>query len=226
MIKNGPKACTNHRKNLMPRITPRLVVCLAATALVSACAMPEENTLNRADYRAAEADDAFARTLPFTDVADIPGGNATYDGHLRSEAIVNGQGNFKVLGDLSLGVDIAATGTRAGTGEVTGQITNINLFDDAEDGFDDQALTGDLTISGSTEGGRIDATATGVVGAVLADGPTGQDATWSVDLNGDFRSNFENADVVAGSATGGTLGSASDQYDLLLSGGRFYGERR
>ena len=210
----------------MTRFTPRLLACLASTALVTACAMPEKNTLNRADYRAAEADDAFARTLPFTEVADIPGGNATYNGHLRSEAIVNGEGNFKVLGDLSLDVDIAESGSRAGTGEITGQIANLNLFDDAEDGFDDQALTGNLTINGSTEGGRIDATATGVVGAVLADGPTGQDATWSVDLNGDFRSNFEDADVVSGSATGGSIGSASDQYDLLLNGGRFYGERQ
>lgn len=209
----------------MTFITPRLAACLATTVLVSACALPDENTLNRADYRAAEADDAFARTLPFTEIADIPGGSAVYEGHIRSEAIVDGRGDFKVLGDLAIDVDIAETGSRAGTSDITGRISNLNLFDDAEDGFDDQALDGDLIISGRTEAGRIDATAKGVVGAVLADGVSGQTATWSVDLDGDLRSNFENADVVAGSATGGTIGSASDQYDLTLIGGRFYGER-
>lgn len=225
MLKNGQKARINYRIYPMTFITPRLAACLAATAFVSACALPEENTLNRADFRAAEADDAFARTLPFTEIADIPGGNAVYEGHLRSEAIVDGQGNFKVLGDLLLEVDIAETGSRTGTGEITGRIDNLNLFDDAEDGFDDQALDGDLVLSGRTEGGRIEATATGVVGAVLADGVSGQTAEWNVDLDGDLRSNFENADVIAGSASGGTTGSASDQYDLTLTGGRFYGER-
>ncbi len=207
-------------------MTFRFPILLTAIATLSACALPEETTLNRADFRAAEADDAFARTLDFTPEANIPAGEATYQGHIQSEAIVNGTDDFKVLGDLELSVDIADAGSRAGTSDVTGSITNLNLFDDANDGFDDQGLDGTLTLSGRTEGGRIDATATGVVEAVVADSLSEQRATWELNLDGDFRDNFENADVVAGGVTGGTIGGGSDEYDLRLTGnGRFFGER-
>jgi hypothetical protein len=204
----------------------RIPLLLSAVAALSACALPEETTLNRADFRAAEADDAFARTLDFTPEADIPAGQATYDGHVRSDAIVNGEDDFKVLGDLELSVDIAEAGSRAGTSDVTGSISNLNLFDDGNDGFDDQGLDGSLTLSGRTEGGRIDATATGVVEAVVADSLSPQRATWELTLDGDFRDNFENADIIAGGVTGGTVGGGSDDYDLRLTGnGRFFGER-
>ena len=205
----------------------RILLCLTATALVSACALPKENTLNRADFRAAEADDAFARTLDFTPADRIPGGQATYEGTIHSDAIVDGVDDFKVLGDLELSVDIAEAGTRAGTSDVTGSITNLNLFDDAENGFDDQRLGGSLTLSGRTEGGRIDAQATGVVDAVVADTIGRQSATWQLDLDGDFRDNFENADVISGDVSGGTVGGSTDDYSIVLTGdGGFFGERQ
>ncbi|MEL6641376.1 MAG: hypothetical protein AAFP98_08710 [Pseudomonadota bacterium] len=205
----------------------RILLCLTTTALVSACALPKENTLNRADFRAAEADDAFARNLDFTPADRIPPGEATYEGTVHSDAIVNGVDDFKVLGDLELSVDIAEAGSRAGTSDVTGSITNLNLFDDAENGFDDQRLGGTLTLSGRTDGGRIDARATGVVDAVVADTIGRQSATWQLDLDGDFRDNFENADVVSGDVSGGTVGGSTDDYDVLLTGdGGFFGERQ
>ena len=203
-----------------------IALTLIALPFLAACETPEKTTLNRADFRAAEADDAFARTLDFTPEENVPAGVATYNGHVQSEAIVNGVPNFKVLGDLAMTVDIAATGTRAGSGDVGGTITNLNLFDDANDGFDDQGLDGDLTIVGTTEAGRIDATATGVIRAIVTDTPTQQTATWELGLDGDFRDNFESGDVVAGGVTGGTVGGTSDDYSLRLTGsGRFYGER-
>lgn len=202
------------------------ILTLFALPLLAACELPDETTLNRADFRAAEADDAFARGLDFTPEENVPAGSATYNGQIYSEAIVNGTPDFKILGELAMTVDIAGSGTRAGTGDVGGTITNLNLFDDANDGFDDQGLDGDLTISGRTEAGRIDATATGVIGAVVADTISQQTATWELGLDGDFRDNFESGDIVAGSVTGGTVGGTSDDYDLRLTGsGRFYGER-
>jgi len=202
------------------------LLTLPFVATLAACALPDETTLNRADLRVAQSDDTFARTLAFTDVADIPAGTATYQGHIQSEAIVNGEDDFNVLGDLTLTVDIAGNGSRAGSGDVEGVIDNLNLFDDGNDGFDDQGLGGTLTVAGNTEGGRLDATATGVIDAVVADSLTAQSATWELDLDGDFRDNFEPADTIAGGVTGGTIGGGSDDYDLRLIGsGRFYGER-
>lgn len=202
------------------------LLLLPAFATLAACALPDETTLNRADLRAAQSDDNFARTLAFTDVEDIPAGTATYQGHIQSEAIVNGEDDFSVLGDLTLTVDIAGSGSRAGSGDVEGLIDNLNLFDDGNDGFDDQGLGGTLTVAGNTDGGRLDATATGVIDAVVADTLTTQSATWELDLDGDFRDNFEPADTIAGGVTGGTVGGGSDDYDLRLIGsGRFYGER-
>lgn len=196
---------------------------LLTTALLSACATPKENTQSRADFRAAEADIAFAEGLDFTPVEQIPTGQATYQGQFQSDAIVNGEDDFKVLGDLEMSVNL----TEARTSRVSGNITNVNLFDDGNDGFDDQRLGGTLDISGDTEGGRIDAQAIGVLDAVLSDGPVRDEATWVLDLDGDFRSNFENADVVSGDVTGGTSRDITDDYTVRLTGnGGFYGERQ
>jgi len=195
---------------------------LLSTALLSACALPKEATKNRADFRAAEADSAFADELDFTPVAQIPTGEATYEGQFQSDAIVDGRANFKLLGDLEMSVDL----TEARTSRINGSITDVNLLDDANDGFDDQRLGGTLTLSGQTEGGRIDAQAIGVLDAVVTDTPIRQTSTWQLDLDGDFRSSFENADVVSGVVTGGTTGGVTDDYDVTLTGnGGFYAER-
>lgn len=199
----------------------RISITCAAIAGLAACALPEENTLNRSDLAAFTADDLRANStaLSFTPAADIPTGSATYEGHVRSAAIVNGEDDYNILGLLELEIDISDTATRDGTGTVRGSITDLNLLDDNADGFEDQAFDGDLSIAGNVDEGRIDATATGVLGAVLDDVVVQQTSTWSLNLDGDVKTDFDPGDVVAGSVSGGTTGSASDDYDVLLTGG-------
>ena len=204
----------------------RILLILTPTLFAAACALPEANTASRADFRAAAADLAFADALDFTPADRIPAGQATYSGTIASDAIVQGVDDFKLLGDLELELNFADTAERAGSSNVSGRIDNLNLFDDAEDGFDDQGLTGSLTVSGRAEGGRLDATATGVIGAVVADTFGDPTATWQLDLDGDVRDNFENGDVISGGITGGTTGRTTDDYSLTLTGdGGFYTER-
>ena len=210
-------------------MTFRISISLIAMAGVAACAIPEDNTLNRSDLAAFTADDVRANStaLSFTPAADIPTGAATYEGHVRSAAIVNGRDDFDILGLLELEIDISDTSTRDGTGNVRGTISDLNLFDDDNDGFDDQAFDGDLSISGSVDEGRIDATATGVLGAVLANTIIEQTSTWSLNLDGDIKTDFEAGDTASGSVSGGTTGAASDEYDVLLTGGGgFLAERQ
>ena len=203
----------------------RTILTFAAVAIAAGCSQPESNTQSRSDYRAVAADVARAEVLDFTPVDRIPTGAATYQGNIYSEAIVEGVDDFKVLGDLELTLNFSDVAGREGSSNVGGRIDNLNLFDDAEDGFDDQGLTGSLAVSGRAEGGRIDASATGVIGAVVNDGFGDQNATWQLDLDGDVYDDFENGDVIAGDVSGGTVGG-SDDYDLILTGeGGFYTER-
>jgi hypothetical protein len=194
---------------------------IAAAASLSACAIPDDNTLNRSDLATFTADDRRANStaLSFTSASDIPTGSATYEGSVRSAAIVNGEDDYDILGLLALDIDISDTATRDGTGTVRGSITELNLLDDNDNGYEDQAFDGDLSIAGNVDEGRIDATATGVLGAVLADGLIEQTSTWSLDLDGDIKTDFEDGDVAAGSVSGGTTGRTSDGYDILLTGG-------
>ena len=199
----------------------RIFISCTAIVGLAACELPDENTLNRSDLAAFTADDIRANStaLSFTPASDIPTGSASYAGHIRSDAIVNGEDDFSVLGLLELDIDISGTATRDGTGTVSGSITELNLFDDDDNGFDDQSFDGDLRISGNVDEGRIDARATGVLGAVLDDVLVEQTSTWSLDLDGDLRTDFEPADVASGRVSGGTTGTASDDYDVLLTGG-------
>jgi hypothetical protein len=204
-------------------MTYKFALPLIAAASLAACATPEEATLSRSDLAAFTADDVRARGLDYTDVADIPSGAATYEGHVRSDAIVNGEDDYSILGLMEMSVNL----TSSATSRVSGTITDINLIDDNDDGFDDQKFDGDLTISGDTESGRIEAQAIGVLDAVLADGISAQSSTWQLDLDGDFVDDFDSADTVVGDVNGGTTGTSSDEYTVLLNGnGAFYGERQ
>lgn len=208
-------------------MTYRIILPMIAAASLTACALPDKNSLNRADLRAFTADDTRAARFDPTPSADIPTGAATYQGHIRSDAIVNGEDDFSVAGLLDLRVDMSASPTRVGSGDVSGSISDINLFDDNDNGYEDQKLDGDLNISGTVREGRLGATATGVLGAVLSDTLFEQTSTWSLDLDGDFVDDAESADVITGRVTGGTIGRSTDEYDILLTGsGRFLGERR
>lgn len=205
---------TRHARFLIPFAT-----------LLSACAVPEDATVNRADLRADTADIDRARFLERTLTEQIPTGSASYHGVFQSDAIVNGQEDYIVSGDLALAVDFQ-NDIRRTDNDVTGRISNVNLIDNANDGFDDQRLTGDLDIAGRTTNGQLDARAIGVLGAVLSDTPFTETATWDLDLDGDFRSDFENADVVTGRVLGGTTGDNTNDYSVRLTNtGRFIGER-
>ncbi|MFT4701692.1 MAG: hypothetical protein ACI9ND_003330 [Yoonia sp.] len=208
-------------------MTYRIILPMIAAASLTACALPDKNSLNRADLRAFTADDTRAAGFDPTPSADIPTGAATYEGHIRSDAIVNGEDDFSVAGLLDLRVDMSASAARVGSGDVSGSISDINLFDDNDNGYEDQKLDGDLDISGTVREGRLGATATGVLGAVLSDTLFEQTSTWSLDLDGDFVDDAESADVITGRISGGTTGGSTDEYDILLTGsGRFLGERR
>lgn len=207
-------------------MTYKITLPLIMVAALSACELPDESTLNRSDLRAFAADDIRASKLDFTPAADIPTGAATYTGHIRSDAIVNGESDYSILGLMDLDVTISSTATRDGSGRISGEISDINLIDNNNDSFDDQAFGGKLTISGDAREGRIDATATGVLDAVLDDTFSKQTSTWSLDMKGDFVTDVEDGDTITGTLTGGTTGTASDEYDVLLTGtGRFLGER-
>jgi hypothetical protein len=208
-------------------MTYRIVIPMIAAASLAACALPEKNTLSRADLRAFTADDTRAARFDPTPSADIPTGTATYEGHIRSDAIVNGEDDFSVAGLLDLRVDMSASAARVGSGDVSGSISDINLFDNNDNGYEDQKLDGDLDISGTVREGRVRATATGVLGAVLSDTLFEQTSTWSLDLDGDFVDDAESADVITGRVSGGTNGGSTDEYGVLLTGtGRFLGERQ
>lgn len=212
-------------------MTFRISISIIAMVGVAACALPEDNTLSRSDLAAFTADDERANNLSgplsFTPAADIPTGSATYEGHVRSDAIVNGEDDYSILGLLELEVNIRDTTTQVGSGSIRGNITELNLIDENNDGFDDQAFTRDLSINGTINGGRIDATATGVLGAVLDDTISEQTSTWSLDLDGDVKTDFEAGDTLTGSISGGTAGASSDEYDVLLTGGGgFLAERQ
>jgi hypothetical protein len=83
-----------------------------------------------------------------------------------------------------------------------------------------------LTIRGDAREGRIDATATGVLDAVLDDVVVEQTSTWSLDLDGVFVTDVDAADTIVGNISGGTTGASTDDYDVLLTGtSKFFGER-
>lgn len=208
-------------------MTYKFAFPLIAIAGLAACELPDENTLSRADLRAFSADDVRASGLDFTPAADIPTGAATYEGHIRSDAIVNGADDYSILGLLEMNVDISDTSSRDGSGRISGTISDINLFDDNDDGFEDQSFGGDLSVRGDAREGRIDATATGVLDAVLDDTLFEQTSTWSLELDGDFVTDADAADTIVGDISGGTTGAATDDYDVLLTGtGKFLGERQ
>ncbi|MCK0122565.1 hypothetical protein MWU61_18585 [Loktanella sp. F6476L] len=208
-------------------MTYKFALPFFAIAGLAACELPNENTLSRSDLTALSADDVRASRLDFTAATDIPTGSATYEGHVRSDAIVNGEDDYSILGLLEMGVDISATAGREGSGGIDGTISQINLFDDNNNGFEDQEFGGELTVRGDARDGRIEATATGVLDAVLDDVLMEQTSTWSLDLRGDFVTDFDDGDTIVGDVSGGTTGSASDDYDVTLTGtGKFFGERQ
>jgi hypothetical protein len=178
-----------------------------------------------ADFNAAVADDKFGANLFETPSNRIPYGTATYDGHVRSSAIIENQSGYDVIGDLRLDVDINSRSTFAGRNPISGTITDVTVIDrQSANGL--IPLSGTLSISGDTTSGEIEATAIGDLTRDRISAPD-ETAEWSIDLDGSFRDDFFTADTVAGTATGGTSGGVRDDYDVELTGnGRFNGIER
>lgn len=178
-----------------------------------------------ADFNAAVADDKFGAGLAETASNRIPYGSATYDGHVRSSAIIENQGGYDVIGDLELDVDINSRSSFTGRNPITGTITDVTVID-RETANALIPLSGTLDITGDTVSGEIEATAVGDLRRDRA-GRRDEIAEWSIDLDGSFRDDFTTADTIAGTATGGTSGGLRDDYDVELTGnGRFYGQER
>jgi hypothetical protein len=173
------------------------------------------------DFNTAVADDKRAGLLDETASNVIPYGRATYDGHIRSSAIINDDAGFDVIGDLELEVDINSRSSFAGRNPVTGSISDVTVIDRETDDLL-VPLAGTLDIRGDSTLGEIEATATGVLSRNRDDA-----ANWSIDLDGSFRDDFTRADTIAGTVNGGTSGGLRDDYDVELTGnGRFSGEER
>lgn len=179
---------------------------------------------NAADFNAAVAEDKRAAGLNETPSSAIPFGRATYDGTIRSSAIINDDSGYDMIGDLALEVDINSRSSFAGRNPISGTITDLTVIDRERDDRA-TALLGTLDIDGDSTSGEIEATATGT----LARERSGTDdlADWRIDLDGSFRDDFDRADTIAGTVGGGTTGGRSDDYDVELTGnGRFVGVAR
>lgn len=178
-----------------------------------------------ADFNAAVADDKFGSTLPETSSTRVPYGTATYDGHVRSSAIIENQSGYDVIGDLELDVDINSRSSFVGRNPITGTITDVTVIDrESNDRL--IPLSGTLDIRGDSVSGEIEATAVGDLRRART-GTRDEVAEWSIDLDGSFRDDFATADTIAGSATGGTSGGSRDDYNVDLTGnGRFVGVER
>jgi len=195
-----------------------------APVLDPVIAAPTRPAFNAADFNVAVADDERAATLRETPSALIPFGTATYDGTLRSGAVINNDDGYDVIGALTLEVDINSRSSFAGRNPISGTISDVTVIDRLRD---DQAtpLFGTLDIRGDATLGEIEATATGR----LARANNGPDdvADWEIDLDGSFRDDFARADTIAGDVSGGTSGDLRDDYDVRLTGdGRFVGIER
>ena len=123
---------------------------------------------------------------------------------------LTGDVDGSMLGDLSL-----TTVFGVGAGTVSGDVTNINTFDDT--GQPDQRLAGSLDINGTYTGTGMTATADGTLTGV--DSGFEGDSVVLLTLNGVYRDNSGNL-VVTGDATGG----GSGDFDVTLINGGFYAE--
>lgn len=218
-------------------IHPALIfVAMAATAACGASTAtrtpvvsgPTSNNtaaFSAADFNLAVADDERAAFLAETSSSLIPFGTATYDGTIRSGAVINNDDGFDVIGDLSLEVDINSRSTFAGQNPISGTITDLTVIDrQSNDRL--TALDGTLDITGDSTSGELEATATGFLTRERI-GTSDDTAEWAIDLDGSFRDDFERADTIAGVVNGGTTGGSSDDYDVSLIGdGRFVGVER
>lgn len=186
----------------MSRITAGLI----AIAALSACVSPNEPTVSARDVERAFDEAQEISRAPFTDTADLPVGNVTYQGKLGAD--VRGDANGSILGDMTMRVDFADN-------EIDGSVTNINLID--PNGAPNQRFDGQLDIDGVENSGRLDAFASGEISGVDNDG-FAVDSQVLLTLDGDVYDDFGTGDAVFGTADGQARGEFNMDID-----GVFYG---
>lgn len=178
---------------------------LVPALLIAGCAKPLAPTMTTEDLNTSRSRLATLEALPVA--ASLPAsGTATMNGRLGGT--MTGDADGTLLGDLALTSDFAAR-------TVSGQVTNINTFND--DDTPDQLLKGDLTVAGSITGSRLTGTANGTLTGV--DGGFKGDSVTALNLDGMFRQNGGDL-AVTGDVTGGGTGD----FDIVLTNGKFYAE--
>jgi len=187
-------------------------------------AFPQTPAFNAADFRAAVADDQRAQFLDETNPNNIPLGRATYDGHIRSEALVNGADGYDIIGDLRLDIDVSTRQPIAGRNTVDGAISGLTLIDRFE-GDAAEALDGRLSIAGDVTSGEIEATARGTIARDRLGSRFDDTSQMAITLDGSLRDDFRLGDVATGDIGGGTTGDSRNDFDINLVGeGQFYAE--
>lgn len=188
----------------MKHFYPALAACL----MLAACSTPSEPTINDRDIARALGEAARISRLPETRSANLPFGSATYKGQVGADLSGDLQGNL--LGDMAMVVAFDRN-------TVQGSISNLNLIDRA--GRPEQALDGNLAISGFENQGDILARAEGEVGGVQSGG-----TPFSTDVNlnmaGTIRDDRGAGDAIFGAVNGTGVGDVNLGID-----GVFFGRR-
>lgn len=185
-----------------------IIPVIALTTLV-ACGDPKPLSSDRADFDEAELDNDVAFLLDPTPVEDIPNGSATYEGQFTSDATINQDTGYLLVGDVELTADFGAS--RAV--DLEGEIDNINLIDRFDsDRQNSQELRGSLDIDGVTRLGEVNGNATGELTAVLNN--DGFLRTSDVDLDLDGRVVGNDGQTIFGTIDGEGRGG----FDLELIG--------
>lgn len=201
-------------------MTLKFPLMICALAGLTACDQPLANSQTPNDLVTAAGVDQAASRLPITPFTAIPNGNATYNGHVRSSAIIEGESGFNLLADLNMNIDLG------GTNLITGDITEINVFNAGSSDIASQKLDGALSITGISNLGAINAAATGDVGIQLPEEAFQSRTLMVVDLDGSIRTDTAVGDTIFGVATGSSIAPPVNGFDMTLTGGVFTGERQ
>ncbi len=184
----------------------RVTLGFLGLAVLSACATPNEPTVNRSDIDRAFDEANEISALPLTSTNNLPTGAVTYKGQLGAD--ISGDQKGSILGDMTMRIDFADN-------DIDGRVSNINLID--PDGDPNQRIDGTLQISGSETSGRIDAIASGDITAIDKEGFVA-DSEMRLTLDGDVYDDFAKGDAIFGSAEGAAEGDLNLDVDGVFFG--------
>lgn len=142
-------------------------------------------------------------------------GTTIYNGTMISEAAFDGEGDYRVIGDMQMTVNFSGA-----TDNVTGTVRNINIID-RRNAEGNQLASGGLNIAGSETDGLLSMNATGTIGAVLVGTGIEQRTNVNIDMNGVARNDNTLADTITGTFSG--IGSPTDVngMDAVFRNGRY-----